>query len=269
MEQNIKNLKISAVQMNVYGDKFKNLKIGAEMIEKCEVDIVILPELFTSGFVKEPVYFAENKYNGISFATLKEISKKRKILIFAGITEENKDCPDKPFNTVIAYNSGKLIGKYRKIHLFKYNDEHLYYSEGNKIFTCEFEKNKFKTKIGVLICYDLRFPEMAREIIKQGAEIILVPANFPEERKTHWNTLLKARAIENLCCVVGVNVNEIHNNCIDGKFGNSVCYDAWGNFVNGKVKEFENGKIFEFEINVEDVRNIRNMYKFLDGVVKM
>ncbi len=263
----LQNLKISAIQMNIHENVSGNLENAVELTEKCEGDIIVLPELFTTGFTKHSSYFAENKYSGISFLTLKEISKKRKNLIIGGLTEENKGCGDKPFNTAVVYNSGKLTGKYRKIHLFKYGDEHLYYSAGDKIFTCKFERTKFKTKIGVMLCYDLRFPEMAREIMKQGAEIIFVPSNFPDERKEHWKTLLKARAIENLCYVAGVNAYEIHNNCIDGKFGNSACYDPWGNLVKGKTKCLKEGKIFEFELNIEKVRKIRNKYKFLDDVV--
>ncbi|CEG11373.1 putative enzyme [groundwater metagenome] len=261
------NLKISAIQINIYEDVAGNLENAAELAGKCEGDIIVLPELFTTGFSRNSLYFAENKYSGISFLTLKEISKKRKILIIGGLTEENKDCRNKPFNTAIVYDSGKLIGEYRKIHLFKYGDEHLYYSAGDQIFTCEFERAKFKTKIGFMICYDLRFPETAREIMKLGAEIIIVPANFPDERKEHWKALLKARAIENLCYVAGVNANEIHNNYIDGKFGKTTCYDPWGNLVKGKTKDFKEGKIFEFEFNIEKVRKLRNKYKFLDEIV--
>lgn len=174
------------------------------------------------------------------FLTLKEISQKRKISITAGLTEKNNACKEKPFNTAIVYDSGKLIGEYRYIFL----------NMAMNIF---------------IIQQAIKF--LHTKIMEQGAEVIIVPANFPDERREHWITLLKARAIENLCFVVGVNANEIHNKYIEGKFGNTACYDPWGNLVKGRVKDFKHGKIFEFEINTEEVRKIRNKYKFLDDIV--
>ncbi|OQX18051.1 MAG: hypothetical protein BWK75_06955 [Candidatus Altiarchaeales archaeon A3] len=235
----LQNLKISAIQMNITNETNLNLITAKEMTEKCEGDIVCLPELFSTGFRWDAINFAEGE-NEMAFKIIKEISAKRKILLIGGITEKNGN--NLPYNTAVVFENGNFRGKYRKIHLFRHCNEHLYYSAGDKIFTCEFNKGKFKTKIGLMICYDLRFPEIAGEIMKRGAEIIFVPANFPNQRKSHWKTLLKARAIENLCYVVGVNANEIHNNYLEGKFGNSVCYDPWGNSVKGK--KFEERKYF-------------------------
>lgn len=265
------NLKISAIQMNICENLMTNLITAKEMVEKCEGHIVVLPELFTGGFTQHSKFYAESNYK-TTIPFLKEISKERKILLIAGVTEKNKNDKNRPFNSAVVYKNGIFVGKYRKIKLFKYNDEHLYYSAGdkNKILTFKFKDTIIKdtiikdTTIGLMICYDLRFPEIAREIMRQGAEIIIVPANFPDERKDHWKALLKARAIENLCYVVGVNANEIHTEHVNGNFGNTSCYDAWGNSVNGKIQKLNNGKIFEFEINLEEVKKIRNKYKFLE-----
>ncbi|NCN65167.1 MAG: carbon-nitrogen family hydrolase [Candidatus Altiarchaeum hamiconexum] len=251
------NLKISAIQMNITNEVDINLMTAKEMIEKCEEDIVCLPELFSTGFRQDAINFAEGE-NGRAFKFIKEISAKRKILLIGGITEKDKG--NLPYNAAVVFENGNFIGKYRKIHLFRHCNEHLYYSAGDKVFTCDFNKGEFKTKIGLMICYDLRFPEIAREIMKQDAEIIFVPANFPVQRKNHWKALLKARAIENLCYVVGVNANEIHNKYIEGKFGNSVCYNPWGNSVKRKLQNLDNGTIFEFEINIEKERAIRKNF---------
>jgi len=251
-------IRISGIQMNIFDDIELNLKTADELIEKSRGEIVCLPELFSTGFRQDAINFAEDK-NGKTFKFLKEISAKKKILLIGGITEKNED---KPYNSLFVFENGNLIGKYRKIHLFKHFNEHVYYSPGNKIFV--FESKKIKTKIGLMICYDLRFPEIAKEIRKKGGKIIFVSANFPDKRKSHWMTLLKARAIENLCFVIGVNANIIHNKYIDEKFGNTVCFDPWGRKIKGEIKNFENGKIFEFEINPERVEHVRKKYKFLE-----
>lgn len=261
-------LKISAIQMNICKDVATNLMTAKEMVEKCKGQVIVLPELFTSGFTRHSKFYAGSNYETISF--LEKISKERKILLIAGITEENKNDENKPFNSAVVYKNGVFVGKYRKIKLFKYSNEDFYYSSGNKILTFNFEyailDTMINTVIGLMICYDLRFPEIAREIIRRNAEIIIVPANFPNERKNHWKALLKARAIENLCYVVGVNANEIHNEYVDGNFENTLCCDPWGNPVKAKIQNLNSGKIFEFEVNLEKVRRIRNKYKFLEDM---
>jgi len=256
------NLKVSAIQMNITNDTILNLMTAKEMIEKCEGDIVCLPELFSTGFREDAINLAEDE-NGRTLKFIKQISEKRKILLIGSFTEKNEK-RGLPYNTAVVFENGNLIGKYRKIHMFRYNNEHLYYSPGDKIFTYKFKKGNVKPKIGIMICYDLRFPEVAKGIMKKGGEIIFVPANFPIERKNHWKTLLKARTIENLCYVVGVNANEIHNKYIEGRFGNSICYDPWGKSIKGKIKNLDNGSILEFEINIEKERAIRKKYKFLN-----
>ncbi|MCX7049441.1 MAG: carbon-nitrogen family hydrolase [Candidatus Sumerlaeota bacterium] len=111
-------------------------------------------------------------------------------------------CAPRAFNTSGVWGAeGRLMGVYHKNHVFTYGGEHIAYSSGDEAPI--FRVGKFA--MGLFICYDLRFPEMFRAAVACGADLFVIPANWPNPRKDHWLTLLKARAIENQAYVIGVN----------------------------------------------------------------
>lgn len=118
--------------------------------------------------------------------------------------------------------SGKILGFYDKIHLFSPHGEHLYFTRGSHILIVSSPLGR----IGVIICYDLRFPELSRRIAIEGADILCVPALWPSVRVEHWRLLLRARAIENQIFVVGCNGCGETGNIIYP--GASAVIDPWG-----------------------------------------
>jgi predicted amidohydrolase len=104
-------------------------------------------------------------------------------------------------NTARVWDHGKLLGSYRKIHLFSPNAEDRCLAAGEEALVVDTQVGR----IGVMISYDVRFPELARHYFHRGAELLVVPAQWPEARSVHWRTLLRARAIENELFVVGCN----------------------------------------------------------------
>ena len=169
--------------------------------------IVVLPEMFSTGFTMNPSGVAETM-EGLSVTWMKEKSVDRLICGSLAIKER-----DKFFNRFLAVYQGEIISQYDKNQLFSFGNEDKLYMEGTKSVNFEFQG----WKIAPFICYDLRFPELMRQ--QAGADIMIFSANWPKKRISAWNTLLPARAVENQCYVVGVNrvgkdANDIeHNGC--------------------------------------------------------
>ncbi len=196
-----------------------------------------------------------DRQDGESTRFFKELAKNFRTNIFAGIIEvEEKNF----FNTLIHIGpEGELKSKYRKIHPFSYSNENKFYSRGKETVITQINK----TKIGLSICYDLRFPELYRHYGKERVDLIINIANWPVTRIEHWRILLRARAIENQCYVVGVN--RIGN---DPKLiynGFSSVFDPMG----VEIITVENEeRIIPAEINPETVREVRNKFPFLNDI---
>lgn len=160
--------------------------------------LLVFPEMTLTGFTMKASDNAEN-VKGESFTFFSEIAQKYSVHILAGIIE-NKD--NKFFNSLLHINpEGKLEKVYRKMHPFSYSSEDKHYTRGEETLVTGI--NEFTA--GLSICYDLRFPELYRYYAKKLVDIIVVIANWPDTRIEHWRTLLRARAIENQCYVLGVN----------------------------------------------------------------
>jgi len=190
----------------VEGDKEKNLNNALKTLNSLSKldnppDIVCFPELFSTGYDLENV---KSQAEQIPGKTTKEISliSKNKFIVIGTIIERDND---KFYNCAfILSKKGKVVGKYRKVHLFAPMFETDYLTAGNNINT--FELSEFNNlKVGIAICYDLRFPELFRMLALQGSQIVFIPSEFPKPRRKIWKTLLHARAIENQFFVVGVN----------------------------------------------------------------
>ena len=147
---------------------------------------------------------------------------------------------------------------YRKIHPFSFANEEKYFSAGNDIVAT----NIGDVKIGLTVCYDLRFPELYRLYAKEKVDIIIDIANWPSVRVEHWKHLLKARAIENQCFIVGVN-----RVGVDGKSNE---YNGCSGVFNPMGKEIvlvENDeKIIQSEIDIAEVNETRTKFRFLDDM---
>ncbi len=195
---------VAAAQLNVkWEEPDLNFDAAEKLIETASsegCEMVCLPELFSTGVTLNPERFAED-VKGRTCIFLSSQARMRKIYVVGSFIEKNggKD----PLNSLVVFDkAGKIACKYSKMNLFKYGGEHKAYSSGSK--HTSFSALGFK--IFPYICYDLRFPSLFTDALKLGADFFIVCANWPNPRREHWVTLLRARAIETQSYVMGVNM---------------------------------------------------------------
>ncbi|WP_337611433.1 nitrilase-related carbon-nitrogen hydrolase [Anaerotignum faecicola] len=172
-------------------------RLLAEAKEK-QVDFVIFPEMTLAGFTLNPETYGEDRKNSPSMAFFREEAKKNHVAICYGLpVYENGIATN---HCIILDENGNQLADYAKIHPFSFGAEAKHYTGGNALQLCEVKG----VPVAPLICYDLRFPEIF-QIVSEQAKVIPVIASWPTARREHWMTLLKARAIENQCFILGVN----------------------------------------------------------------
>lgn len=249
-----KSLKISLVQTdNVWENRDINLKNLSSKLEQIQdnTDMIILPELFTTGFTMEAEGVAETMQGeGVKWM-LDTANKKNCVVLGSLLIIESGYY----FNRLIVAFPDGGIKHYDKRHLFSFAGEDKVFKAGSERMTFEYKG----FKICPLICYDLRFPVWARNT--EDIDLIIFVANWPNARMLAWDTLLKARAIENLCYVIGLNRVGIDNNQLVYT-GHSAVYDAMG----GTLLNFEPGEeaIGSVSIDIEHIEQTREKFRFLE-----
>lgn len=219
-------LKIGLIQLQVeMGNREENFARAKALLEKAmkeKPDVLVLPETWDLGFFPLNVkkLADENGKQVISF--LSNFAKQHHVNIVGGtvcVLEE-----EKVFNRSFTFDrEGNLISTYDKAHLFSLSDEDVTFTkgkEGLQSFAID------RIPASEIICYDLRFPEYARKAALSGASLLFVPAAWPSKRKYHWETLCKARAIENQIFVIAVNQRGLSGDTHYG--GDSMVIDPWG-----------------------------------------
>lgn len=162
-------------------------------------DLAVLPEMFATGFNMNIPAVAES-HNQATELFLAQTARDYQIFLVAGLVAAGTD--NKALNQAVVFTpQGDLLLRYTKIHPFSYADEDKYFAPGHELTLF----NWAGFTVCPVVCYDLRFPELFRLAVCRGADLFVVVANWPKRRKLHWETLLRARAIENIACVVGVN----------------------------------------------------------------
>ncbi|MFP4200293.1 MAG: carbon-nitrogen family hydrolase [Bacillota bacterium] len=208
-------MRIALIQMDVFaGNEEANRKTALSAIRGASrggADLVLLPELWNAGYVwreegayrgsRDPGDFAVDFASpGGLAADLASAARENGIWVAAGSVPEVAG--EGIYNTTAVFDTaGELVHRYRKVHLIGLMDEHRHLVPGEDCDT--FDLDGIPT--GVFICYDLRFPELARTLFVAGAKLLLVPAQWPSARSDHWRALLIARAIENQCFVAACN----------------------------------------------------------------
>lgn len=187
---------ITTIQTDIIWENVsENLKSYQSKIDNLKSDIIILPEMFTTGFTMNPEKLSE-EMSGETISWMKMNSERLNSVICGSIiVKEN----EKYYNRFIWVEPSGEVKKYDKKHLFSFAGENENYTSGDSKLIIEYKG----WKICPLICYDLRFPVWSRNI--EDYDILIYVANWPNKRKHAWKTLLTARAIENQCYVVGVN----------------------------------------------------------------
>lgn len=243
-------LNITIVQTSlIWQDKKKNFEHFDKLLSKLknQTDIIVLPEMFTTGFSMKSKELAE-KMDGISVKWMINKSKELNVVIIGSIIiEEN----NKYYNRLLwVYPDGNIL-KYDKRHLFRMANEHKYFSPGKTKLIVEYKG----WKICPLICYDLRFPVWSRN--KEDYDILIYIANWPGIRSYQWKTLLVARAIENQVYVVGVNRI--------GEDGNEIYYSGDSSITNPIGKKLLNPNYFSesiesIDLSLDDLNDLRKSF---------
>lgn len=260
------SLGVAVIQMNVVDDKQKNIESAKEYIKNAcnnNIDMVILPEMFTCPYDTSnfPIY-AEYE-NGQTYNEFSNISKEYNIYLVCGSIPE-KDDEGKIFNTSYVFDrNGDMIGKHRKSHLFdvslsdkKSFKESDSISFGNSITVFSTEFGIF----GLCICYDFRFVELSRKMVDMGAKAIIVPGAFNMTTgPIHWEILFKSRAIDNQVYTIGCAPSR-NSSASYISYGNSICVSPWGDTLN-RMDEKEG--YFICNLNFDYVDKIRNKLPLL------
>ncbi len=202
-------------------------------------DIIVLPEMWNTGYALTEIHELADQHGNIERAWLQEYAARYKVNIVAGSISELVE--GKIYNSMYVFNKeGKEVARYAKMHLFRLMDEEKYLASGEEPITFSFDGN---WTAGASICYDIRFPELGRTLALAGAKVLFVPAEWPHPRLHHWRTLLMARAIENQMYVVSCNRVGVSKDTTF--FGHSMIIDPWGEIVleGGDQEEILTGAI--------------------------
>jgi predicted amidohydrolase len=191
----------AAIQFNIaLGEVNRNLETvsaALDRVAKQGVRLAVLPEMWSAGYdYKRLRKHAEETPRVVEMLCRK--SADRELVVVGSLPELDGD---KIYNTAYVVDRGELIGSYRKLHMFSTMGEDRFLSAGDRTLVVATSTGR----LGIAICYDLRFPELFRKMALEGAEIICLPAEWPRPRQEHWRTLLRARAMENQLFLVATN----------------------------------------------------------------
>lgn len=250
------SLSVTIIQTDIHWeDKKANLELFEQKIFsiKEKTEVVVLPEMFSTGFSMKPESLAETM-DEETLQWMRRIAMTKKIILTGSIIIKEAGSY---YNRLIWMLPGGDCGYYDKRHLFAYAEEDEHYTQGNKRLIASVKG----WKINLLVCYDLRFPVWARQQVKMNEpeyDVLIYVANWPEKRVHAWKTLLQARAIENQCYVVGVNRvgndgNNIHYS------GESMIIDPLGEVMYSKKEEED---IVTIALDQSHLNTVREKFPF-------
>jgi predicted amidohydrolase len=244
-------MRISLVQMHVdAGSPDENFARAAERMERAAADkpdLIVLPEMWNTGYALEVIDAIADPAGERTRAFAAEFCRRHGVNVIAGSIAERRE--DGVYNTLRIFGrGGEPAGEYDKIHLFRLMDEEKHLRPGQRIGLAELDG----VRIGAMICYDIRFPELARTLALAGAQLLVVPAEWPHPRLEHWRTLLRARAIENQMYVAACN--RVGSSSGTDFFGHSMIIDPWGEIV---AEAGEGETILTADIDLDLVADVR------------
>jgi len=252
------DLNVALAQMAIApGQPDKNIEAATAWAAQAAdggANLLVLPELWPTGYdLAQAVPYAATLDAG-PFAVMAGLARAHGLYVVGTTLEANPSGP--PFNTAALFApDGTLAGAYRKVHLFPPMGETQHMSPGIDLPVFDLPWGR----TALAICYDLRFPEMWRRYTEAGAQLSVIPAEWPVRRIEHWRLLLRARAVENQLFVFGCNRA---GTAADGDYGGySAAVDPWGQvLVEGSA---EPGLLIT-SLNLEEVARCRRLFPFLD-----
>ncbi|WP_250252681.1 nitrilase-related carbon-nitrogen hydrolase [Chryseobacterium sp. Marseille-Q3244] len=241
-------MKIVGLNLDIiWKNKAENFTIIENELQNLDADLFLLPEMFSTGFCMDAAEVSDKNKESLEF--LKKISKEKNAAFCgsAAVEEEGKF-----YNRMYFVQPNGEITFYDKRHLFSFSGEDKVYTSGRDRVIVEYKGIRFLLQV----CYDLRFPVFARN--NDDYDAILYVANWPEKRVGAWEHLLKARAIENLSFVFGLNRI--------GTDGNNLSYQESSHcfFADGREISNKNGNIVSAELDMNELKDFRNHFQFLN-----
>jgi omega-amidase len=255
------HFKLAVCQIHVVDNKDLNLNKAVNMIESAarnKADMVLLPEMFNCPYDNSKfVEYAESRKNSRTLKSISSAAERAGIYVIAGSIPELEN--GKLYNSSFIFDRmGKIIGVHRKMHLFDIDvpgeitfKESETLTAGNEITVVDTEL----CRIGVIICYDIRFPELLRLMVDKGAELVAVPGAFNMTTgPAHWEPLMKVRAVDNQVYVAAAS--PARNESLSYvAYGNSMVVDPWGDIIS---RAGADEKIIYADIDLSRVESVRN-----------
>lgn len=246
-------MKVGLTQMDiVWEDKEKNMEKAGKLMEQAAkqgVELLVFPEMTLTGFTMNTDLAGEEMLFSPTLRFFKEASRKYHMAIAFGYVE---DFGEEYYNKLMIVSEGRILYDYDKIHPFNYGEEGRHYIGGHEVKTAILKG----MEISGFVCYDLRFPEIF-QAVSGHADMILVIANWPKDRLLHWETLLRARAIENQCYIVGVNRVGRGNGLEYAE--SSMAFDPLGERL---TKAHSKSELMIIDVEPEKVKEVREKFPF-------
>ena len=253
-------IKIALCQMNVVDNKQENILKATSMINEAanqNSNFIVLPEMFNCPYSNDKfIEYAEEENLSITLDNISKLAKKHQTYILAGSIPEKED--SKIYNTSYLFGKdGEIITKHRKMHLFDIDvKDGIYFKESDTLTP----GNQFSVadtafgKIGIGICYDVRFPQLAQINVSKGAKILFYPGAFNMTTgPAHWELLFRARALDNQVFCIGV-APALNENASYHSYGHSIAVNPWGEVI-CQLGQKEELKIIE--IDLDEIKKVR------------
>ena len=260
------SIKIALCQMNVVDNKEKNIEKAIQMIKKSKkqgADLAVLPEMFNCPYENEKfIEYAEILDDSQTLMEISNIAKEENIHVLAGsipeLERDDENDTESIYNTAVFFdNNGKQLGKHRKMHLFDIDVKgKIYFKESDTLsagndFTII---NTDLARIGIGICYDIRFVELSRIMALEGAEILIFPGAFNlTTGPAHWELLFRSRALDNQVYAIGV-APALDKDASYNSYGHSIAVNPWGEVIE-ELDYSEELKIVE--IDLDEIKRVR------------
>ncbi|MCI3920349.1 carbon-nitrogen family hydrolase [Paenibacillus sp. TRM 82003] len=246
-------MRVAVIQMDVtIGEPEMNReRVRARLQEavsaEAKPDVIVLPEMWNTGYSLENVHDIADDNGEPTTSFVSAFAREHGVHVIAG-SVANKTAGGVR-NTIFAYDrSGGKSGEYSKLHLFRLMDEEKYLVQGDEPGLLSVDG----ADAGMMICYDIRFPELARRLALGGAKALFVPAQWPKPRLHHWRTLLQARAIENQMFVIACN--RVGTSRGTEFFGHSMIISPWGEVI---AEGGEEETILTAELDLAETDRVR------------
>lgn len=253
-------IKLALCQMNVVDNKEKNIKTARLMIEESiskNADFIILPEMFNCPYSNDKfIEYGEKEKSSETLSEISKLAKSNNAYILAGSIPEIEE--DKLYNTSYLFDrQGNVIAKHRKMHLFDIDVKGKITFKESDVLTAGNEFTIADTefgKVGIGICYDIRFPELAKIMVENGALILIYPGAFNMTTgPAHWELLFRSRAMDNQAFCIGV-APALNNDASYHSYGHSIITNPWGEVI---AQASEKESLIISEIDLSEIKKVR------------